>query len=227
MRHLLWLFVLPLAAQTNFANGDFKCADKTLGSQWCSSYSWSTSSPTVQGSDDMYNQNYVSVSVQKEDFDGSCYAMASHAQVLMSFDTSAIGSGATVTAATLYFFVDGRTSSSAYSHSLHATPFTTGNYTMIGCATPGSSAGSKALTSLTAYAWNSLAIAASAINKTGTTSLRLSLAPCPSDPPSPGEGQQSSSGASFSMRRLGYVPYLAITYTLPGGPRLIIVTEGD
>lgn len=229
---VLWMTVLlfgltaTLAAQT-FSFTSFQRGAVHLHGQPCfqGMYTFGTSNP---GFSDMAAGNISMGPEVQKNWDGSsCSASTYHEQLFLSFNTSTIGS-ATVASAVLRVWVNGTHLTSVSPHTLHVTPFTAGSPSMIGCAThpPSGSVGSIAYSSITNPGQNSIAITPSAINRTGTTALRLNITPCPSDPPTPTAENTAGTASAAYVWVTGNTNPPQLIITLSSGARLIIVTEG-
>lgn len=241
MRFLLILLALPLAAQTTYflASGIDNNKDGYASATYTDLYY----APMYFSSFDTSASNLAYVSVNVPSLYAAFHVRYSYTNAyvggdtgwrttmdkrksFMRFDTSSLGYGATITAASLHFY--------ATSVSLSGSP-TLSVYTIAswppGVNTTDYNGGSLLCTitaaNLTGNGYKTCTIDASAfsqINKTGYTNIRIQL---PSPPTNYAEGTWTSqfyieSGTYDSTTN----PYLSIT-TATGGARLIMVTEGE
>jgi hypothetical protein len=244
MRLLLFLVALPLAAQTTsfLASGTDNNKDGAASATYTDYYSppmYFSYGSNFDGSTSNLAYYGVNVPVLYAAFqvrysytntfvggDTGWQTSMDKRKSFLRFDTSSLGAGATITAASLHFY--------ASSVSLSGTPtlsvFTITNWPP-GVNTTDYNGGSVLCTitaaNLSGAGYKTCTIASGAfsqINKTGYTNIRIQL---PNPPANYSAGTWTSqfyiqSGTSDSTTN----PYLSIT-TATCGARLIMVTEGE
>ena len=238
---LLALLALPLAAQTNYflASGSSNNTDGVANATYTSYYSQPMNFSTFNSS----TSNLVYYSVAVPDHYAAFHVRYSYTNTFvggdtgwqtdmdkrksfMRFDTSSLGAGATITAASLHFYA----TAVSLIDSPTLTVFTISNWPP-GVNTTDYNGGSTLCTitsaNLTGNGYKTCTIASGAfsqINKTGFTNIRLQL-------PNPSARYEAGTWMSRFYIESGTFdsttnPYLSIT-TATGGARLIMVTEGE
>jgi hypothetical protein len=241
MRFLLFLLALPLTAQTTFflANGTANNKDGAASATYTDYYGPPMNFSTFNSGTSNLSYSTIDVPLWYAAFhvrysytntfvggDTGWQTGMDKRKSFMRFDTSSLGAGATITAASLHFYA----SSVSLSGSPTLTVYTITSWPP-GVNTTDYNGGSTLCTitsaNLTGNGYKTCTIASGAfsqINKTGYTNIRIQL---PNPPANYSEGTWTSqfyiqSGTSDSTTN----PYLSIT-TATGGARLIMVTEGE